>query len=138
MRIFRFYKQDGDWKLDLRHFPFHESYLDMVAGSDELLDKLAEGEDELRLAVDSYPIPYSDGWLEKDKSHKLGGAIYNAQGIELEKGFQKKSQLWLSAVVLLGFLGYPKKIYYKVDRTKAEDTVVIWGRHEIDRALSPI
>lgn len=127
MRKYRFYKENGDWFIDLKNFPLNKAYLAMVAGADVLLDKLSKGKDEVTLLVDSSPIPYSDGWIEKEI--KLGtweGAIYNIHGVEtghtLNTHEDDRDQLWLCPVTLWVFLKYPKKIYFKVDRTKVEDT----------------
>lgn len=134
MRKYRFYKEwdytdnnpNSNWFIDLKYFPFNKAYTAMVAGADLLLDKLAKGESEITLLVDSSPIPYNDGWIERNL--KLGlaeGAIYDVHGIEikhtLNTTIDRRDQLWLCPVTLWVFWKYPKKIYFKVDHTEVKD-----------------
>lgn len=115
MRTLRFYKNELGWFIDLKWFPFDNSWLSMVAGADELLDKLSGGLEEVILDVSTSPIKYGDGWLEKRGSVLLGGAFYEAKGINIDNDFGEgtKSQLWLCPATLWVFLKYPKKLYYR-------------------------
>lgn len=122
MRKYRFYKEscpitgERKWFIDLKWFPFSKKLLEMVAGADELLDILSEGEKEVTLQIDTYPIPFYDGKLvmyEKVEDYNLwSGRFYQGQvGFENDKTFV--DVIWLCPVTLWVFLKYPKQIYYK-------------------------
>lgn len=115
MRTYRFYKEEGTWFIDLKWFPFNKAWLAMVAGADTLLDRLSSEGDEITLNIDTYPIPYSDGLL--DRFHKSGifnGALYEGlAGYNFSENSIIKS-VWLCPATLWVFGYYPKTIYYKI------------------------
>ena len=88
----------------------------MVQGADDLLDVLAEGEEEITLQIDTYPIPFSDGFLEKHVSTGLkdGAFYFSRKGYMDTYDVQSINMVWLCPVTLWVFLKYPNKIYYKV------------------------
>ena len=120
MRKHRFYKEHGQWFIDLKYFPYGKSkwqwMLAMVQGADDLLDVLAEGEEEITLQIDTYPIPFSDGFLEKHVSTGLkdGAFYFSRKGYMDTYDVQSINMVWLCPVTLWVFLKYPNKIYYKV------------------------
>ena len=114
----------------------------MVAGADLLLDKLAEGKDEVTLLLDTYPIPYSDGTLVKKYSKLTQGGVYYSEHMDIGSTEIGVNQLWLCPATLWVFLRYPNKIYFKVDRTQVQDKerVNLWeslfGISESNQELS--
>lgn len=115
MRTYRFYKNELGWFIDLKWFPFNKAWLAMVAGADTLLDKIAEGSNEVILKIDTSPMPYSDGVLERTVKISLSeGAFYEAKTGYTEIERYKVESVWLCPATLWVFLRYPKKIYYKV------------------------
>lgn len=116
MRQYRFYKDELGWFIDLKWFPFNRAYLAMVAGADTLLDVLAEGKNEITLKIDTAPIPYSNGHLEKHVGLGLSkGAFYfSREGYLKEHDVSSVESVWLCPVTLWVFWKYPKKIYYKI------------------------
>lgn len=115
MRKYRFYKNELGWFIDLKWFPFNKAYLAMVAGADTLLDRLANGESEITLQIDTAPIPYSDGYLEKHVSTGLfhGAHYYTREGYN-KLNIVDIRTVWLCPVTLWVFWKYPKKIYFKI------------------------
>jgi len=125
MKTYRFYNRpcpitgDSNWYIDLKFFPFNKEWLKMVAGADTLLDMLAEGNKEIYLDVDTYPIPFSDGYLEKHFSSgwKYGAIYFSREGF-IKRGVSTIDSVWLCPATLWVFWRYPRKIYYKISKKK--------------------
>ena len=119
MRQYRFYKDENGWFIDLKWFPFNKAYLAMVAGADTLLDKLSDNGDEVDLLIDTHPIPFSSGTLEKVEDVP-NQTLFSGRFYEDKAGFTDEVErpiieiIWLCAVTLWVFWKYPKKIYYKI------------------------
>ena len=115
MKNYRFYKNELGWFIDLPKFPFNKAWLAMVAGADDLLDKLAEGKSEITLGISTSP---KYGWDDKlERVKKLGlfrGAIYSPTFNRIyPEIFEGHNFLWLCPATLWVFLYYPKYIYFK-------------------------
>lgn len=124
MRKYRFYKVscpitgERKWFIDLKWFPFNKAWLEMVAGADELLDKLAGEDKEVTLQIDTYPIPFYDGKLVKYKNVEGMDLLLSGRFYQGESGFDNgdatyQEVIWLCPVTVWVFLKYPEKIYYK-------------------------
>lgn len=112
--IYRFYKNNKGWFIDLPSYPFSQAHLAMVKGADVLLDQLAENMSEVWLEGSTQPIhEYTD---VLDRVKKLGltkGAVYKGNNIQIPYTILGNNNLWLCPVTLFVFGHYPKKIYYK-------------------------
>ena len=117
MREYRFYKdKELGWFIDLPKFPFNKAWLAMVAGADLLLDKLAEGNDEITLGISSRKMDNFDNVIIRE--HKLGlmrGATYTGGTSSLIPTSEiGENRLWLCPATLWVFWRYPKEIYFKI------------------------
>ena len=113
--IYRFYKNEKGWFIDLPNYPFSKAHLSMVKGADVLLGQLADGRDEIWVEGSTRSIPGYTDVLERVK--KLGiskGAIYKGNNIKINHTIIEENNLWLCPVTLFVFWRYPKKIYYKL------------------------
>ncbi len=112
--IYRFYKNEKGWFIDLPNYPFNQAHLAMVKGADVLLGQLAEGKSEIWLEGSTRPIPEYIDVLDRVK--KLGlskGSIYKGNNVKINHTILEANNLWLCPVTLFVFWRYPKKIYYK-------------------------
>ena len=119
--LYRFYKNDRGWFIDLPNYPFSKAHLSMVKGADVLLEQLAEGRNEILLEGSTRPIPDYTDVLERVK--KLGiakGAVYKGNNIKIQYSILEENNLWLCPVTLFVFWRYPKKIYYKKIKEPAQ------------------
>lgn len=107
MNIFKFYKEDYKWYIDLPDFPGSKEELQMVDGADTWLDKLSNNTEEVTVLVST----------EKQLTNKLylhtsneTGAVYIAVNIGEEI---HDHWLWLCPVTLYVFGEYPTVIWYE-------------------------
>ena len=126
MKTYRFYKNDENlWHINLPNYLFLKEYVQIDVGVGKLLSKLADGKGEITLQISRYPIAYGDGWLCRELVLGImNGAIYTAKGVEIDHkllDIESKSHIWLRPSTLLWFLGYPKTLYYKIDKTNLDD-----------------
>lgn len=116
MKKYRFYKEKGEWFIDIPKFPFDESWLAMVMGADLLLDKLSQGKEEVTLGVSTRKIRDFEGVILRE--NKLGlmfGAVYKGGTPDLIPTSEiGENRLWLCPATLYVFWRYPKKIYFKI------------------------
>jgi len=121
MRTSRFYKENDTWFIDLKYWPFSKAYLAMVMGADVLLEKLAEGKNEVTIQYSNKGIIDYQGILQR--SYIVPGSFFNSNGAVYELKYmkmdyscdnQKKDTLWLCNVTRFIFLCYPKDIFFKV------------------------
>ncbi len=114
MRIYRFYKDENGWFIDLKWFPFNKAWLAMVAGADELLDILAKGKKEVHLQIGTKVFDGCQDMLGREA--KLGlfkGAVYSPSVNMIKHELIKKNQLWLCPATLWVFGYYPDTIYFR-------------------------
>ena len=82
--IYRFYKNETGWFIDLPNYPLSKAHLAMVKGADILLNQLSENGNEIYAEISTQPIPdYTD---VLDRVKKLGlskGAIYKGNKIKI-------------------------------------------------------
>lgn len=117
---FVYVPEDRLWYIDMP-WPGDRYNLAMVAGSDKMLDRLCEEEDDNYVTVDVRPRRKREvhaGFYEcvQTKSSLLGGSYYEVHGLE---GFNRT--IWICPVTLCVLGHYPKYIYVrKVDKSTAE------------------
>lgn len=120
MRNYRFYKEEGDWFIDLPEYLEEEcgtvADLQMVAGADTLLEHLSQGKDEVFIVFanqffDGYNLllikigdPGKEEWMTEISS----GAFYEA-------AYHSPKIIWLCDVVKYVFNGeFPNQIFCRV------------------------
>ncbi len=112
--VYKFYKNEKGWFIDLPNYPFSKAHLVMVKGADVLLEQLAENEKEIYIEASTQPIPEYSDVLERIKILGLTkGAVYKGHNIKINHVILTENNLWLCPVTLYVFLRYPQRIYYK-------------------------
>lgn len=117
MKTYRFYKTtSNEWFIDIPKFPFKKRWLEMVCGADDLLDKLAKGNNEVKIEIGSRykKRDYSDVLLLQKVLGTWKGATYKPLLTRLQNRGFGKNKLWLCPATLYVFFKYPKKIYFRV------------------------
>jgi hypothetical protein len=115
MRLFRFYRDDIGWFVDLPEWEGERWELQMVMGADSFLDVLSQGENEKYVVLSEEPF---DGCYElvlmglgNIEGPEMGeGAWYK---LERYIGIEFKLQMWLCNVTKFVFGDFPKKIYFR-------------------------
>lgn len=113
-KIYRFYKNEIGWFIDLKWFPLNKAYLAMIGGADEFLDILSKKEDEIYLKVSSKKFnkistSISENVINRGFFFKLKYGTFYQKLIK-----NKLQQIYLGPVTILIFGWYPKKIYYEI------------------------
>lgn len=99
----RFFKQDGKWYADIPKHTLEEN--EMVFGSDTLLDKFANGSNELTVKVSDKPVP--DYLIRMYRTeHDSDGAWYQLVAMSYES-----EQIWICNVTHDVFGEHPEEIY---------------------------
>ncbi len=115
MRLFRFYRDDIGWFVDLPEWKGSRYDLQMVMGADSFLDILSQGESEKYVALSDEPF---DGCYElifvglgRIEGPEIGeGAWYK---LENYLGIDFRLQMWLCDVTKFVFGDFPRKIYFR-------------------------
>ena len=103
---------DGRWYADLKNWPMDRSHLEMVAGADNLLDELANGESYLTLKIAQHDKPVKVGKgeallsLTRKEDNGLSGTY------RVSAGFNTR-EVWLCPVINFVFLKVPKYITFR-------------------------
>lgn len=101
--VFNFYKNKfGEWYIDLPEYPGPKEDLQMVAGSDDLLDQLSGHTHSFTCVLSKYPIPNSI-ILHKD----YGSPEPNSGENYLHGG----ERMWLCPATAYVFGEYPDRIF---------------------------
>src|SRR4051812_44651521 len=80
--IYRFYRNDQGWFIDLPNYPFSQAHLSMVKGADVLLGQLAGDNTEIRIEGSTRPIAEHTDVLDRVQLLGLGkGAIYRGNKV---------------------------------------------------------
>lgn len=113
-KIYRFYKNEIGWFIDLKWFPFNKSYLAMIGGAEEFLDILSKKDSEIYLKVSSKKFnkistSISENVINRSFLFKLKYGTFYQKLIK-----NKLQQIYLCPVTILIFGWYPKKIYYEI------------------------
>lgn len=108
MRVFKFIREDDSkWYVDLPEWKGDKWELEMVAGADDLLEILGQGESEVRVLISEEPFKESMFSLEYTHDEAEGGWY-------ILKDFDFSFEVWLCHVVKFVYGHIPKKLYCKV------------------------
>jgi hypothetical protein len=115
MRIYKFYKDEIGWFIDLPEWTHEKWELQMVMGADKFLDILSRGEDLVYVTMSKEPFEdceilhyHCEGRLEGPEYGE--GAWYFLQEY---KGVDYGLEMWLCDVTKFVFGEFPNKIYFK-------------------------
>ena len=115
MRIYRFYKDEYGWFIDLPGWEGEKSDLQMVMGADDFLDLLAQGESDVYVTLSTEPFDGCETLellcLGRLEGPELGeGAWYILdEYVDLPFGLR----MWLCDVTKFVFGEFPSKIYFR-------------------------
>ncbi len=110
MRKFRFYKEGESWYVDLPEWEGSKADLQMVAGADDMLNYMAEGNSEVDIYLSVEPFEGSDKLNFKELAGDIGSGAYYIMPIY--RGIELNLEMWLCDVTLFVFKGeFPKTIY---------------------------
>lgn len=106
MKFIAFDKENNNWYVKIDNYEGPKSDLLMVAGTDKILDDLAEGNDKILFKVSDQPM--KDSYMVK-KFLDLGpgGAWYRTMNP------LKKRNVWFCKVLKYVMGVYPKEIYFQ-------------------------
>ena len=115
MRIYRFYKDEYGWFIDLPGWEGEKYDLQMVAGADTFLDLLSQGENDVYVTLSTEPFDDCEVLLFEHygrlEAWELGeGAWYV---LSTYKGQHYDLKMWLCDVTKFVFGNLPDKIYFK-------------------------
>lgn len=112
MKTFRFYKEYINWFVDLPYWNGNKEDLEMVRGTDSLLEVLSEGSNEVYLTISE---EYFDG-ANKLEFNRLGedyesGAFYNLKSY---RNTEFDFEIWICDITITVFDEFPESIYFNV------------------------
>jgi hypothetical protein len=114
MKAYKFVKESRDWYIELPEFLENggsKGDLQMVEGTDTLLDIISEGAGEVSLALDRSPFPGSDKLILTERCEpNIGGGYYNLPTFE---GKEFNKTMWLCGVTEFVFGDLPNEIFIK-------------------------
>jgi hypothetical protein len=111
---YSFIRENGRWYIDLPEYLAQggsKSDLEMVAGADDVLDIMADGENKVTLMISTEPFENAE-LLELVElcDQNIGGGYYIMP--VLEGSFMNK-RMWLCDVTLFVFGDIPDRIYIR-------------------------
>jgi hypothetical protein len=111
-KVYKFNKQKSRWYIDIPHWSGSQADLEMVAGADTFLEKIAEGRTTVNLLICDYKTRRKNmERLYLFDQNGLGGANYY---LTEYKGESFDHKMWLCPVTLYVFnQKYPEIIYFK-------------------------
>jgi hypothetical protein len=118
-KIYRFYKDENGWFIDLKWFPLNKGYLVMIGGADIFLDFLSKNENEIYLKISSKYFPYFTGkitesLINRNWFFKLKFGTFYKKFIKPRRKIGYEQEIYLCPVTILIFGWYPKTIFYKI------------------------
>jgi len=107
-QTFKFYKEpNGNWYIDLPDWKGSKDDLQMVMGADTMLDRFAEGEDNVSVLISETDFEGSYHLKQlKETPEYGGGAMYS-----LYQNDEFVMEVWLCAVTEFVFNKLPKNIF---------------------------
>lgn len=110
--IQRFYKDEEGWFADIPSWSGDKAELAMVAGADDMLEIISQGESEVYITMSTSDFKSADK-LERmeichDSNPSASGAIYLLQSY---KGIEYNLPMWLCDVTIFVFGDFPEVIY---------------------------
>lgn len=115
MKTYRFYKDEQEWFIDLPEWDGSIWELQMVAGADDFLNILAQGEDDVSLVLSKEQFNGAD-YLQYIEPGRLEGPEMGTGAWYFLGKYRKidyKLRLWLCDVTRFVFGEFPDKIYFK-------------------------
>ena len=116
MKLFRFYKDELGWFVDLPEWEGERGELQMVSGADTFLDILSQGESEVYVTLSSNSFHNSEV-LHFEKFGRLEGFEMGEGAwyfLNEYMGISYSLTMWLCDVTKFVFGEFPNKIYFKV------------------------
>ena len=114
-RLFKFYKDETGWFVDLPEWEGSKAELEMVAGADTFLDILAQGETEVYVTLSDHEFEDCNrldflypGRLEH---WELGEGSWYRMHKHMDITYDLN--MWLCDVTKFVFGDFPKPIYFK-------------------------
>lgn len=115
MRIYRFYKDEHGWFVDIPEWEGEKADLQMVSGADTFCEILAQGQNDVYITLSDTPF---DGcevlellYLGRLEGPEMGsGAWYN---LDNYADLPFRLTMWLCDVTKYVFGEFPKQIYFK-------------------------
>lgn len=105
---FTFKKENDGWFVVLTEWKGDKSELEMVAGADDMLDKLSKGNKDVSLIISEVPILNHDAMLTF-LNKKCGGGNYSC--LINEDVFE----VWLCHVTIFIYGYLPRMLYIKIN-----------------------
>lgn len=111
MKLFTFNKEGENWFVDLPEWEGSKADLQMVCGADDMLNYMAEGDDKVKLYIDTKPFDGADTLYFTDEAKDIGSGAY----YKMPKycGIEINLLMWLCDVTLFVFGEFPKLIYLR-------------------------
>ena len=115
MKIYRFYKDEYGWFVDLPEWEGNRFDLQMVSGADTFLELLAQGENVVFVTLSTKPFEDCDvlefEYYGRLESWELGeGGWYRLMSYQ---GQSYDLSMWLCDVTKYVFGDFPDRIYFK-------------------------
>ncbi len=115
--VYEFYKTlSNQWYVDLPDWPGDKGELEMVAGADDMLNMIADGQEKIKLEISNEPFENADQLTFVSFELQFGGGYYNLRQFEgrITGSPEKGHDMWLCGVTNFVFKGeLPKIIYIK-------------------------
>lgn len=109
MRTYRFYQIfHGKWFIDLPEWEGDKDDLEMVAGADRMLERIAGGKSELHLTIATKNFEGADKLVLLRVDEGEGGGYYF---LEKYRGRYVMMELWLCYVTRFVFGEMPKELF---------------------------
>lgn len=104
-----FYKEaNSDWFADLPEWEGSKVELQMVSGSDSMLEYMAEGENKVTTIISTEPLVGANELIFVSKAEDIGSGAYYL--MKTYGGIEINLTLWLCDVTLFVFGEFPKVI----------------------------
>ncbi len=116
MRVYKFYKDEEGWFINLPEWTGEKWELQMVMGADTFLDILAQGENEVHVTIDKKSFKDCEV-LHYQHEGRLEGPEYGEGAwyfLNEYMGISFSLKMWLCNVTKFVFEEFPTKIFFKV------------------------
>ena len=115
MKLYRFYKDEDGWFIDLPEWEGGKWDLQMVSGADTFLDILSQGQNEIQLFLSKEPFEKCEVldflYLGRLEGPEIGtGAWYV---LDRYADVEFNLTMWLCDVTKHVFSDFPKQIYFR-------------------------
>ena len=101
---------DSRWYVDLPEWTGTRADLEMIAGADDMLNYMSEGEGKVRVLFTTEPQENFDTLELKYETPDIGGGYYH---MKKYSGIEINQDMWLCEVTKFVFGELPKTIYLR-------------------------